>query len=93
MRVGIEVIVGTGFIIVLDNRNVVRVEGGVINGFIVAVGVGHRVVEVGALGGVLGVFEANLSVVELMQAAEAARALIRVGFAALSANHLIATKN
>ena len=67
MRVGIEVIVGTGFIIAIHKRHVV----GLINGLVGAFGVAHGLVEVvGTLGGLLllllGALEADLRVVGMV---------------------------
>lgn len=74
MRVGIEVIVGAGLIIAVEKRVVVRLAHGLVVGR--------------ALGGLFRVLEANLGVVELVRAVEAARALIGVVVAVLAATHL-----
>lgn len=74
MRVGIEVIVGAGFIIAVEK--------------LLVVGLAHGLVVIGALGGLFGVLEASLGVVELVRAVDAARALIGVVVAVLAATHL-----
>jgi uncharacterized membrane protein len=78
VRVRIEVIVSAGFLIAVEKR--------------VVFGLAHGLVVVGALGGLIGVLEASLGVVELVRAAEAARALIGVVIAVLAATHLRAKK-
>lgn len=97
MRVGIEVVIGAGFVVGVEKGDVL-----IFGGFVGGVGLahGHGLVEVGAVGGgvqsnlvdvdvVVVVSEANLGALVLARhVVEASRGLIVVAVVVLSATHL-----